>query len=776
MTAQILFLFSLLTVMIALFLTQRLPYDLVALAGLLILIFTGYLDTDKAFIGFSSPAVITLIVTYFVGVAFINTGISGAIGQAIYRTVGAKEVSIVIAIMLVAGSISAFMSNVTVVVILMPAVASLARRTGISPSRLFIPLTFSVMLGGTITLMGTGPNILISDLLSKHGLEPFHLFDFSALGILLLLSGVLFIAFLGRHLLPNKDPGNADGRNANISEIYKLKERLFSIRIPPGSELDGKTLGALHLGAALSIGVVAISRGDRRVYAPTANDVLHGNDVLIVRGKYAELEKRLSLKNLHVQNLSFQELSDVARGLHNAVISLPSGSALIGKSLQEIDFRKRFGVIVLQIKQNGTVHHKNLAQYRVKLGDKLEVLGPQLQVELLSNEKELSIHRDESVDLRKVHEHLFLLAVSSDSTFIGKTIEELDLGRSVGLTLVGIVRNHALISAFERNEKVQAADELLVSGDPAEMLKLLSFKDLELRSELPSSELESEEVGVVEASLSPRSELVGKSLIDLNFREKYGLQVLAIWRNGEPIRSNLRELPFKFGDALLLLGSRGKIAQLGSDPNFVLLTEVRQPPRRPEKAPLAILSFLVFVALVAFNIQPTHVAALTAAVILVLTRVVSMEEVYRAVDWRIVFLMAALIPIGGVMEDSGGAKLIAESLISLLYPYGPYALLVGFFFLSSFISQVLDSSIAAILLAPIALQTAHTLNSNPYPLAMCVALAASMSFLTPFSARTNLLVMGAGGYKSIDYFKVGLPLTLLTMVILVIAIPIFFPF
>ncbi len=776
MTPEIGFLFSVLAVMIFLFLTQKLPYDLVALSGLLVLVLTGYIDSERAFEGFSSGAVITLIVTYFVGVAFVNTGIPGVISKSINRVVGNGEAANISAIILIAAAISAFMSNVTVAVILMPAVSSISRRTGISPSRLFIPLAFGVILGGTVTLMGTGPNILITELLHEHGLAGFKLFDFTPLGLSLVAVGALFMVPFSRKLLPNKESAGAAGRSATVSEIYKLRERLFSVRIPPKSDLAGKTLGALQIGATLKIGVVAISRGDKRIYAPNANTPLLANDVLIVRGKYADLQHQLELQNLPIQNLSFQDLSDISRGLGNAVLTIPEGSALIGKTLEQAEFRTKFGVIVLQITQNGAVFHRNLFSHRFRCGDRLEVLGPQLQIELLASQKDLALLREETIDLRRVHEHLLLVSVPKESSFCGQKIRDLHLGRATGLTVVGVVRNHSLIPAIEREQEICANDELLLSGDPNQVVQLLQFKDMELSTDIPSAALESEEVGVAEASLSPRSELIGKSLIDLNFREKYGLQVLAIWRDGEPHRSRLRELSLKFGDALLLLGSRSQIQKLSDDPNFVLLTEVKHSPIRPEKAPLTILSFLIFVAMVATGYQPVHVAALTAAILLVVTKVVSMEEAYKAVDWRIVFLMASLIPIGTAIEHSGGAALIARYVTEFVSPYGSYALLAGFLILSSFISQSLDSSIAVTLLAPIAINTSSNLNLDPHTFAMGVALGASMTFLTPFSHRVNLLVMGAGGYRSRDYFRVGLPLTILCMLLLLVIIPIFIPF
>jgi di/tricarboxylate transporter len=182
------------------------------------------------------------------------------------------------------------------------------------------------------------------------------------------------------------------------------------------------------------------------------------------------------------------------------------------------------------------------------------------------------------------------------------------------------------------------------------------------------------------------------------------------------------------------------------------------------------------IGLVVSGQQPIHVAAFTAATLVILFGALTMQEAYRAIEWRAIFLVAAVLPVGLAMERTGAAQLMADSVAEIAGPFGPYAILAALVGLASLLSQGLDGAPAVVLLAPVVLQTAQNLDISPYPLMMGVSLAASAAFMTPFSHKANLLVMGAGGYRSSDYLKVGTPLTLLLFVLLVLLVPVFFPF
>ena len=253
MTFEIGFLFALLAAMVYLFLTEKLPVDLTAFLGLTILVFTGYLTPAEAFTGFSSPAVITMLAVFIVGAALLETGVADIIGGRIHAIVGSSETRLIVVLMVTCGVLSAFMNNIAATAVLMPAVATIARRAGLSPSRLFMPLAFGAILGGTTTLVGTPPNILAAQMLSERGLEPFTLFDFTPVGLMILALGVVFMLTVGRKLLPARDQqALAPVEARDLSQVYQLEERLFSIRLPDETPLDGMTLAQTRLGNDLT--------------------------------------------------------------------------------------------------------------------------------------------------------------------------------------------------------------------------------------------------------------------------------------------------------------------------------------------------------------------------------------------------------------------------------------------------------------------------------------------------------------------------------------------
>jgi di/tricarboxylate transporter len=290
------------------------------------------------------------------------------------------------------------------------------------------------------------------------------------------------------------------------------------------------------------------------------------------------------------------------------------------------------------------------------------------------------------------------------------------------------------------------------------------------------SELESAEVGLVEAVLSPHTTLVGKTLREIHFRAKYGLSVLAIWREGRAFRSNLAEMALRFGDALLLHGNREKINLLGSDPDFLVLTEGAQETPRTNKALLAVLIMVVVLLPVILGLVPIVIMVVVGVVLMVLTGCLTMDEAYRAIEWKAVFLIAGMIPLGIAMQTTGAASFVATWMVNLLGVYGPMVIMAGLFVLTSLASQMMPNPAVAVLLAPIAINTAADLGVSPYPLMMTVAVAASAAFLSPVGHPNNLLVMGPGGYRFSDYIKVGLPLTLVVLVVVMLVMPIFWPF
>jgi len=265
-------------------------------------------------------------------------------------------------------------------------------------------------------------------------------------------------------------------------------------------------------------------------------------------------------------------------------------------------------------------------------------------------------------------------------------------------------------------------------------------------------------------------------LADLEFQNRYGLLALALWREGKPQHVDFAHLPLRLGDALLLHGPRDSIRRLAADPDYVVLSQAAQAPRRLSKAKWAFASLLLMIALVVTGFQPIHVAAFAAASLAILFGALTMQQAYRAIEWKAIFLVAAVLPVGMAMERTGAAQFLADGVSSLAGPWGSHATLAALVVLASLLSQGLDGAPSVVLLAPVVISSAESLGISPYPLMMGVSLAASAAFMTPFSHKANLLVMGAGGYRSVDYLRVGTPLTLLIFIVIVLLVPVFFPF
>ena len=776
MTFEIGFLFAVLIVMVYLFLTEKLPVDLTAFLGLVTLLLTGYLTAGEAFTGFSSPAVITLLSMFIVGGALQQTGIADMIGGRVHAVVGSREVPLIVVVMLVAGLLSAFMPNIAATAVLMPAVASIATRAGLSPSRLFMPLSFGTILGGTTTLVGTPPNIIGAEMLKNRGLEPFGLFDFTPLGLCILLAGILFMTTIGRKLLPTRQRTAEAAEARDLAQVYQLQERLFSIRLPKNSRMNGMTLGEARLGSTLNVQVVAILRNGRKRLAPRANAVLRGGDVLLVEGRLSDLQELVRVRGVEVRSTRFGELPRPTRGVSGIRMRLRGGSELIGKTLKELLFRQQYGVIVVGIRRGEKMLRGHLGQEPLHKDDELLALGTREQLQTLKERPEFQVRIVGLSAVKQLHEHVFVIRIPEDSPLVGTTVGAGRVGELVGLTVGGIIREGQTRLAVSGDEEIRAGDQFLVAGEPSRIINLLQLGDVQLDSDAFEPAFESDEIGVVEATLAPRSSLLGRTLGDMTFRERYGLQVLAIWREGRPIRTRLAHMAMRFGDGLLLQGSWEKIRRLAADPDFVVLSRTAAAPRRTRRAPVALAGLLLMVGMVVSGFQPIHVAAFTAASLVILFGALNMQEAYRAIEWRVIFLVAAVLPVGIAMERTGAAHLLADGVAGIAGPFGFYAVLAALIGLSSLLSQGLDGAPAVVLLTPVAMQTASDLGLSTYTVMMGVSLAASAAFMTPFSHKASLLVMGAGGYRAMDYVRVGTPLTIVILLLLVFLVPLFFPF
>lgn len=596
MTADIGLVLFILATAVTLFATERIRVDLVALLVLLALLLTGLLTTEEAFSGFSNPAVITVWAIYIISASLNYTGIADILGQFVGRIAGRSEKRLIFVLMLVVGVMSAFMNNIGAAAVMLPVAINLGKKMEIAPSKLLIPLAFGSLLGGTTTLIGTPPNLLVSTALSDAGLEPFKLFDYAPMGILIMISSIIYMVTIGRHLLPSYKTATHTHTRELVRE-YHLRDYLAELYVLPDSPLIGKTLTETRLGETADILIIGISRNGRRRMGDLQNRRIQEGDTLIVEG---------------------------------------------------------------------------VSQ---------EIVGLQDQI---------------------------------------------------GVTL---------------------------SSRP--------FSESTLRSS---------EVAVAEVVISQLADFVGQTLKFLDFRSRFDLNVLAIWREEAPIIGHLADVQLRLGDTLLVQGRRERLEALRDNNAFLLLRPLQAPPPRRHKAPLNLIIFISMIALVTTGTLHISTAAVLGAAIAVLTGCLTMDEAYKSIEWKSVFLIAGMLPMGIAMQKTGTAQYMADQMINLVGGLGLCGILMGIFVLTTVLTAFMSNAAAAVLVAPIAIQIALNLQVNPHAFAMGVAIAASSAFLTPVGHQACILVYGPGGYRFLDFTKVGLPLTLLIWFLSIIALPLLFPF
>jgi len=781
MNLDIIIVLGILTISVLFFITEWVRMDVVALLVLGSLAITGLVTPAEALSGFSSSAVVTVWAVLILSAGLARTGIASLIGQRLMHLAGDSEVRLLIIIMMTAGLLSGFMNTIGVVSLFLPVIIDISRKKKQPPSKLLIPLAFAALLGGLNTLIGTPPNILISEALKNAGLQPFSMFEFVPVGISVLIAGTIYMAFIGRSLLPTRDTtrelGSPNGKD--LKSIYELHERMVMLHLPQGSILHGKTLAESRLGAVLGLNVVAVIRNGQTHLSPESAFALQSNDQLLVEGRLEQLTEMQNRDHLIIDNEGFTVERLISSDIELIEAKIQPNSILIGQTLRQIGFRHRYNVIVLAIMRGNTSFRTNLESIPLLADDRLLIQSRRDQLDdLRETDFGLEISQPDSVSSYKLDDRLMIVRVPEDSYLVGKSLAESHLGDSYGLGVLGIVRDGKTLLMLSPNECLQANDTLFVKGKQHDLMIIEGLQSLQLETQpLPElGQIESEEIGLVEAVLSPHSSLAGKTLRELNFRFKHGLSVLAVWSEGRAYRSNLRDRHLRFGDALLLYGSHERLRMLGQEPDFLVLTEDAQVPPLKEKIPIAMVIMLLVLVPVVFGWIPIAISAIIGVAMMIITGCITMEEAYRAIEWKAIFLIAGMLPLGIAMEQTGAAQLLANGMITLIGGYGPLAIMVGFFMLASLSSQFMPNPAVAVLLAPIALNTATDLGISPFPLMMTVAVSASAAFLSPVGHSANVLVMGPGGYKFSDYLKVGLPLTLLTMVIVLLIVPLVWEF
>ena len=781
MSLSIIIVLGILAISVLLFVTEWVRIDVVALLVLGTLAVTGLVTPTEALSGFSSPAVVTVWAVLILSGALARTGVASLIGRRLMRLAGDSEVRLMVIIMLTVGILSGFMNTIGVVSLFLPVVLDISRKKKQPPSKLLIPLAFAALLGGLNTLIGTPPNILITEALKNAELRPFSMFEFMPVGMSVLVAGTIYMVLIGRHLLPSRDTTRELGSlgDKDLKSVYELHQSMVVLRLPEGSILHGKTLAESRFGSVLGLHVVAVLRDEQTHLSPESAFALQSGDRLLVEGRLEQLNEMQTQNHLLVDNEGFTVEHLVSADIELIEARINPGSALVGQTLRQVGFRHKYKVIVLAVLRDGTSFRTNLESIPLLVDDRLLIQMRSGQLDELQ-ETDLGLDYSEPASLSdyKLDDRLMVVRVPSDSYLVGKSLVESRLGDSYGLGVLGIIRDGKTLLMIPPKEKLQPNDTLLVKGKQHDIMMIEGLQSLQLEDQpLPDlGEIESEEIGLVETVLSPHSALAGKTLRELNFRFKYGLSVLAVWSEGRAYRSGLRDRRLRFGDALLLYGARHRLRMLGQEPDFIVLTEDAQIPPLKKKTWVAVLIMLAVLIPAVLGWMPIAITAIIGVALMILTGCLTMEEAYRSIEWKAIFLIAGMLPLGIAMEQTGAAHFLADGMIALIGHLGDTAVMAGFFMLAALASQFMPNPAVAVLLAPIALSTAADLGISPYPLMMTVAVSASAAFLSPVGHSANILVMGPGGYRFSDYFKVGLPLTILTMIIVLIVVPLIWAF
>ncbi|HEY7745911.1 MAG TPA: SLC13 family permease [Desulfuromonadales bacterium] len=773
-------LYCLLAAVVVLLVTEWIPLEATALLTMGILALTGLVPAEDALAGFSSPAVITVWAVFILSGALDRTGVAGQIGRGLKRMAGRTEIGLTTTLMLGAGVMSAVMNNVAVAALLLPVTMDLARANHIPPSRLLLPLAYGSLLGGLTTMIGTPPNILVSTALKEAGLDPFGLFDFTPVGIVILLAGTAFMVFGGRLLLPRRDVAAAAARSGDdLPGQYHLQERTFALTLPFDNPLVGMTLTDSRLGAATGLYVVAVIRGEQTIVAPSPDYALRAGDRLFVQGRLERLYDIQALVNLIVAEKSIDLKWFAGKGLVLAEISLPEGSDLVGRPLSDATIGDR-EVRLLAMRREEDLRYDPAPDTTLKTGDRFLVYGNSRAIDALQLESgryRLS-ESQETLNLQaeyRLNERLVSLHLVENSDLADISLEVPRLEELLGLRVLSIWRPDAQAETVGGAE-LAAGDRVFAIDVAGSLTGLYGLADLRVDTDVsPTDLLSSGQIALAEAVLAPRSGLVGKTLRQLRFRDKYGLGILAIWRAGRAYRTFLRDFELQFGDALLLLGPLDRLRALAGNPDLIVLSGSLQEPRRKEKAGLASLVIVATLAPVLIGLVPVHLAVIIGSASMIVTRCLTMEEAYRAIEWRAVFLIAGLLPMGSALERSGIASEVASRVADLAGSYGPLALLAGLVLLTFAGTCIIPTAALVLLMAPIALNTAAAAGLSPHSLLMAIAMASSASFLTPIAHPANILVMGPGGYRFRDYIFVGLPLTVVVFVVIIVMVPLVWP-
>ena len=591
---------------VGMFIWEKVSPDVVAMCAfflLLVVPFNGHpilLPVDKAqkasiMAGiFGNNAILTVAFMFIVGTALERTGLAESFGRWFEKIAGRKEWQAMLALAAVTIGLHFFITNTTVVLVFIPVVMGLCRRTGMAPSRFLIPLSYLAIAGGMLTMIGTSTNMLVNGIVKQKGLRPFTMFEITGLGSILAIGTVLYLMFLGRKLLPT------------------------------------------------------------RVCLATLID--------------SEAEREF---------------------LTAAIVS--DDSPLVGRILSETSLAKRRDMRIIEVRRSGNRVEVPLTELKFEPGDRVIIKSRLSGVRGLNDAE-------------------------------------------------GI--------------------------------------DVAAKSEFGLSYVQTEKAVLVEGMLGPKSKLVGKTLSAVGFRQHYGVIILAVHRQGANLRESFENLKLEVGDTLLFEGSAERMKELFRDSDVLNLSDSKQqaPTYRRKRAWVALLALALVMILGARDFIPFEWVAMGAALLVVLGGCLESDEVYQAIDWKIVIMILGTLALGEALDRTGASKTIVHGLMGLIGDWDKRLIVSAVLLLTIIFTELLSNNAVAALLAPFAIQMGVDMGVDPRPFIVAVMIGASVGFAIPAGYQTHMMVYSAGGYKFTDFIRAGVPLDILCWILGSIFIPVFFPF
>ncbi|WP_258807526.1 SLC13 family permease [Pseudidiomarina sp. CB1] len=575
---------------LVLFVIDRWRYDFVAMGALFAAYIVGLIPRQEVFSGFGNAAVITVAAVLVISHALWRSGVVDTMASGV-KQMGDRVWLQMIVLTSLTTFVSAFISNTGAMAIMIPVALQLSRNGAGHASLMLMPMAFGSLLGGTITMIGTPPNIIISDIRASHGAEPFGIFDFTPVGLAVAVAGLVLMWLTAHWLVPRNK-----SRDTSTSP-YDVSAYLTELYLPEGATLVGHTLFEFESKIKENFAVVALKRGKQMITAPPRYQRLRAEDVLIVEADASTL----------------QEILDATK--------------------------------------------------------------------------------------------------------------------------------------FELNAEEEIDTRFLVS----------------------------DEIKVIEGIVGHDSRLIGRSAADLRLRHRFGVNVLAVAREGQPLKPSLSDVRFKPGDVLLLQGDAEVLNDVFNRFGCFPLAQrsLRLGKKRQLIMPLGIFAGAVLAS--AFDLLSVPVAFSMAAGLMVLANVIPIRELYEHIEWPIIVLLAATIPLGGALERSGAADTLASMALWVSQDAPGMVAISLLLVVTMLLSNIINNAAAAVLMAPIGLSMANTLEASQDPFLMAVAIGASLPFLTPIGHQSNILVMGPGGYKFSDYWRLGLPLSAAMAVVALLMISLTWP-